>query len=136
MTTTITPMTEAARRGWTLVDLWYSGRQPFPQTRRMNPPLRALWFGTNREGQDVWSRVVYGARPALQVGLGAVLLSVALAAVLALAAGYLRLLADRDEFRRTAKAGQDLRISVDSCGQQSDELGAQRGIRRRPCKPA
>jgi ABC-type dipeptide/oligopeptide/nickel transport system permease subunit len=47
------------------------------------------WFGTNRQGQDVWSRVVYGARPALQIGFGAVALSLAVATVLALMAGFL-----------------------------------------------
>ncbi|MCC6381430.1 MAG: ABC transporter permease [Dehalococcoidia bacterium] len=46
------------------------------------------FFGTNREGQDVWSRVLYGARPALQIGVGTVLLSVVLGGVLALLAGF------------------------------------------------
>src|SRR5579871_3463865 len=31
-------------------------------------PSRAHWFGTNRNGQDLWSRVLYGARPSLFVG--------------------------------------------------------------------
>ena len=47
------------------------------------------WFGSNREAQDVWSRVVYGARPALQIGFGAVIVSMFLATVLALLAGFL-----------------------------------------------
>ncbi len=46
------------------------------------------WFGTNRDGQDMWSRVLYGARPALQIGVGAVLVSLLIATVLALLAGF------------------------------------------------
>ena len=46
------------------------------------------WFGTNRNGQDLWSRVVYGARPALMIGVGAVGLSMAIGVTLALLAGF------------------------------------------------
>ncbi len=52
-------------------------------------PGADYWFGTNREAQDVWSRVVYGARPALQIGIGAVFVSLLVATVLALMAGFL-----------------------------------------------
>lgn len=51
-------------------------------------PGSAHFFGTNREGQDVWSRVVYGARPALQIGVGAVALSLIVGVVFALVAGF------------------------------------------------
>lgn len=47
------------------------------------------WFGTNRQGQDMWSRVIYGARPALQIGLGAVVVSLVAGTLLALLAGFL-----------------------------------------------
>lgn len=52
------------------------------------------WFGTNREAQDVWSRVLYGTRPALQIGFGAVIASMLAATVLALLAGFLGGIAD------------------------------------------
>src|SRR3972149_933262 len=47
------------------------------------------FFGTNRDGQDMWSRVLYGARPALKIGIGTVLVSVVIGSVLALLAGFL-----------------------------------------------
>ena len=53
------------------------------------PPSTAHWFGTNREAQDIWSRVLYGAKPALQIGFGAVAVSLLLATVLALLSGFL-----------------------------------------------
>ena len=52
------------------------------------------FFGTNREGRDMWSRVLYGARPALQIGLGTVIVSVIIGSVLALMAGFLGGIAD------------------------------------------
>ncbi|HVT76454.1 MAG TPA: ABC transporter permease [Acidimicrobiales bacterium] len=47
------------------------------------PPSTAHWFGTDALGRDVYTRIVYGSRISLQVGLAAV----AVALVLGLAAG-------------------------------------------------
>jgi ABC-type dipeptide/oligopeptide/nickel transport system permease subunit len=47
------------------------------------PPSAAHWFGTDALGCDVYTRIIYGSRISLQVGLA----SVALALVLGLAAG-------------------------------------------------
>lgn len=52
-------------------------------------PSADHWFGTNRNGQDLYSRVVYGARPSLMVGIATVLISVVGGTVLGLLAGYL-----------------------------------------------
>ncbi len=52
-------------------------------------PSADHWFGTNRNGQDLYSRVVYGARPSLLVGVATVVISVAGGTVLGLLAGYL-----------------------------------------------
>ena len=48
------------------------------------------WMGTTRGGLDVWSRVLYGARPALMIGIGAVGISIVVATALALTMGYLK----------------------------------------------
>jgi peptide/nickel transport system permease protein len=54
------------------------------------PPSSEYWFGTSRGGQDMWSRVLYGARPSLMIGFGAVGISIVVATSLALIAGFLR----------------------------------------------
>ena len=48
------------------------------------------WFGTNRQGQDVWTRVLYGARPTLIVATLTVAFGLGGGMILGLAAGYLR----------------------------------------------
>ena len=45
-------------------------------TRRLQPPSRELWFGTDQLGQDVFARTVYGARVSLIVGLSVAAISV------------------------------------------------------------
>jgi len=48
----------------------------------VQPPSAENWFGTDRQGRDVFARVVYGARYSLVIGLGATAIALAVAAVL------------------------------------------------------
>ena len=57
---------------------------------RLKAPRRAHWFGTDDVGRDVWSRVVYGARLSLLVGVAVVALSFLVGVLCGLVAGYYR----------------------------------------------
>ena len=58
--------------------------------RRLTAPGAAHWFGTDDVGRDVWSRVVYGARLSLLVGVAVVALSFVIGLACGLTAGYYR----------------------------------------------
>ena len=58
--------------------------------KRLRPPSREFWFGTDMLGRDVYSRVVYGARVSLVVGLVVALLSTCIGLAIGLVTGYLR----------------------------------------------
>jgi peptide/nickel transport system permease protein len=61
---------------------------------RLNPPSGEFWFGTDRLGRDVLSRVLAGARDILTVAPLATLLGTALGTALGLMTGYFRGLVD------------------------------------------
>ncbi len=53
----------------------------------LQPPSWAHWFGTDLSGRDLLSRIIYGTRESLGIGLGAVGVATVLAIVFGLAAG-------------------------------------------------
>ncbi len=55
---------------------------------RFEPPSLAHWFGTDDFGRDVFSRIVFGARLTLQIGVIAVGISLTSGLLLGLVAGY------------------------------------------------
>lgn len=52
------------------------------------PPSAEHWFGTDTIGMDVFSRVVYGARISLRVGILATLMTLVIGLILGALAGY------------------------------------------------
>ncbi|HET7343910.1 MAG TPA: ABC transporter permease subunit [Methylomirabilota bacterium] len=68
---------------------------PYPEDARgavhleqkLLPPSRAHWFGTDEVGNDVYTRVVLGARVSLQIGLIITVLAAAIGVPLGIVAG-------------------------------------------------
>ena len=55
---------------------------------RVKPPSAEHWFGTDGFGRDIYSRVVYGARLSMYVGVLATLLGTTLGALAGLLSGF------------------------------------------------
>jgi peptide/nickel transport system permease protein len=57
---------------------------------RLEPPSPAHILGTDNYGRDLYTRLVYGARVSLVVGLGSVALALVIGVTVGLIAGYVR----------------------------------------------
>lgn len=55
----------------------------------LSPPSSAFWLGADFMGRDMYSRIVYGARVSLSVGVGATLLGGILGVAVGLMSGYI-----------------------------------------------
>ena len=58
-------------------------------THVMSPPSVHFWMGTDNLGRDILSRVIYGARVSVVVGLAAATISVAISTVIGVVSGYI-----------------------------------------------
>lgn len=56
---------------------------------RLQPPSAKHWLGTDELGRDVLSRIIYGARVSLVIGLVPTAISMTIGTVLGLMAGYM-----------------------------------------------
>ena len=70
---------------------WLAHTDPVMDANLMNaeePPSWTWWFGTDAQGRDIYSRVVYGARISLTVGIVSQFVNSVIGVTLGLTAGY------------------------------------------------
>jgi len=69
---------------------WLSPQDPahIDLPARLSPPSAHHWFGTDELGRDVLSRVIYGARVSIGVGVSVVAASLLLGLIIGSIAGY------------------------------------------------
>lgn len=65
----------------------YDPEQIIPGTRN-DPPSADYWLGNDNAGQDILSRIIYGSRTALIVGVVATLISIAIGMFIGAIAGF------------------------------------------------
>jgi len=73
-----------------------SGRDPLAiaPAEAFSPPSPAHWFGTDESGRDIFSRLVWGARDSLLIGVSATAIGVGLGLVLGVLAALAGKIAD------------------------------------------
>lgn len=69
---------------------WFAPHDPDAQSLRLalEPPRPGYWFGNDELGRDIFSRVIYGGRISLVIGVGSVLLALLLGGPAGIVAGY------------------------------------------------
>jgi peptide/nickel transport system permease protein len=70
--------------------LWTVDPTAIAPAKRMRPPSGLYWFGTDALGRDVYSRVIFGTRVSLTVGLSVALLATFAGLSIGLVSGFLR----------------------------------------------
>ncbi|WP_110710215.1 ABC transporter permease [Salinicola sp. CR57] len=71
---------------------WLAPHDPLEMSpaNRLKPPGAEYWLGSDAYGRDLLSRVLYGARVSLIVGIGSALISVVIGLPLGILAGFFR----------------------------------------------
>ena len=64
--------------------------QAVAPVRRLKQPSAEFWFGSDMLGRDVYSRVLYGARVSLAIGIAVAIFSIAVGLAIGLVTGYVR----------------------------------------------
>ena len=64
--------------------------QAISPVRRLRKPSETYWFGTDMLGRDVYSRVLFGARVSLAVGLSVAILATTIGLAIGLITGFVR----------------------------------------------
>jgi peptide/nickel transport system permease protein len=70
--------------------LWTVDPTSLATHRRTREPSSLYWFGTDMLGRDIYSRVVYGARVSLAVGLSVAILASLVGLAIGLVSGFVR----------------------------------------------
>jgi peptide/nickel transport system permease protein len=70
--------------------LWTVDPTALAPAKRTRPPSELYWFGTDALGRDVYSRVLYGTRVSLTVGLSVALLATLAGLAIGLVSGFVR----------------------------------------------
>jgi peptide/nickel transport system permease protein len=70
--------------------LWTVDPTALAPAKRLRAPSADFWFGTDALGRDVYSRVLYGTRVSLTVGLSVALLATLAGLTIGLVSGFLR----------------------------------------------
>ncbi|MCL4242688.1 MAG: ABC transporter permease [Dehalococcoidia bacterium] len=55
---------------------------------RFQGPSAEHWFGTDQQGRDLYSRIIYGTRNSIMIGFGVVAISSSFALILGVVSGY------------------------------------------------
>ena len=70
--------------------LWTVDPQAVSPVRRLKAPSAEFWFGSDMLGRDVYSRVLYGARVSLSIGIAVALFSTLVGLAIGLVTGFIR----------------------------------------------
>lgn len=82
---------------------WIAPKDPLQVNigQKLLPPSSEHWFGTDEVGRDILSRIIYGTRISLKIGLLVVLIAFPIGTILGAVAGYMGGIVDQTIMRIT-----------------------------------